>query len=213
MVATNSTQTDVSTIDQPAAGFTGSDWESLARWWAEWIKMVDDLAKNPGRRKPSVEKQYEAVFAKIMQLCQAGDQHSVGERKNVCARAKSLISPWVTVHSLEAAEIEILAKLLGRARNLQDQLHGHALRVGFRLRPILGFLFAGGLAALVLTVAIAGSGSGTTSFASAKLRYFFGRYGNLLADSVSAVQNQVIVLGGFVSILLILLVWKSARRV
>jgi hypothetical protein len=108
--------------------------QEVAFCWDIWLATVKSIER---KKRPKISKSsYMATHAKLLRLCEAGDSGKIGTPESVQPIHVSmnyLVSPWVTLESLEQAERSILRNLICQCRDVDKLVHPYRIRLDSRM--------------------------------------------------------------------------------
>ncbi len=173
----------------------------LAERWRRWTRIVHRFAVRHEPCHAIDPTEYQAMHAALTKQCRAmAEGHDLLE----------ILAPWVNLDSLARADRQLVCQLLGRCRQMQQELDGPSTARSIRHRARQVLLVAG-LAALagVVLLALCSSGPLTSAVVSASKHWFY-----VACNTVTRNQHQQrLVLGGILALFATMaVVWRSAKQ-
>jgi hypothetical protein len=126
--------------------------EDLTIFWDLWINTVRRI-ENKKNVKIS-KRRYMATYARIMRLCEDGDidrPNMSSSMRPLHISMRFLVSPWVSLESLQNADRKLLRNLLGQCGEIDRAMHPRALRLHKKWFPALVMILFIGCGAAAAT--------------------------------------------------------------
>jgi hypothetical protein len=120
----------------------------LRQLWQEWTAVVEEFARRRNSRHLLPLQGFQKLRQDLLDLCRAYANRNGSAR--FYQGLESLVTPWLTLRTLEQADEEILVDLFARCREIEQDLGGQTWQ--FRARRMVkpALLALAAIASLVL---------------------------------------------------------------
>jgi hypothetical protein len=100
-------------------------WVHLRKLWDQWTRIVARVADRGG--VPSHDE-YARLHRKLLVACKSAFPDANASQRQIQHRLEELISPWVSLESLEHSDRQIVRNLHSQCRQIQhDLFHEHMI--------------------------------------------------------------------------------------
>jgi hypothetical protein len=135
-------------------GVRSSHWNALGQRWQRWTDIVELFAHRRLARRKVRPREYHVLYQELLEKCQALEQASEDTEREWFVQLQEIVQPWLTVQSLNRADLAILHSLLDVCRQVSRRLGVDKRRWGIgqgAVRILVPMGLAGGIALAALT--------------------------------------------------------------
>jgi hypothetical protein len=177
----------------------------FAARWRRWTEIVRCFALQKKRRYNVLPEEYHKLHGELLEYARRHAATADAAGLELLRAVEEMVAPWVSPEALSRADREILLQLLGRCEEVKELLEGGRGRRSTRRRAMVALGAAVVLFGLVLMM-------GSQDFwpAAAGVLRWPQRFVADVRDW--SVERKLILVGGVISVLLIVMLRSSGRR-